>query len=329
MQPEQEPSKGTGHDSGSIVCTECGSPMPQGMRFCRSCGNRLGEGPAEYTETVRFADARSASDARFTAPYGSDMTAPMAPMVGTGFPRKRRRLGLTGMTWMWIALGLFFAVGGGLSVLKKNVRVPTRITAPVTRQSYFGVDEFKTVNGGVTFEVVSPPDGPADRAGLVGGDVLTTFDGQAVKDEDQIMDLLSKTPIGKKVDITYVRDGAGHTAQMVTISKEEYDRLVQASRSRPEGRGMFGFDDDETQVVNDAATKTFGVRLDSVQANGPAELFGIREGDIITEFDKVPIRTKGELLSRVRRAIPGSKVEVTLVRSGESMKLFVTMGRGR
>jgi S1-C subfamily serine protease len=323
MQPEQNPS----NDSGSIVCAQCGSPMPQGMRFCRSCGNRLGEGPAEYTETVRFADARSATDARFTAPYGSDMTTPMA---SRGFPaRKRQRLGFTGMTWVWIMLGLFFAVGGGLSLLKKNIRVPTRIGAPMTRQSYFGVEKFKTVNGGVTFDAVTPPDGPADKAGLVGGDVLTTFDGQAIKDEDQIMDLLSKTPIGKNVDITYVRDGAGHTAQMVTISKEEYDQLNQAFRSRPEGRGMFGFEEGRTTLVNDAATKTFGVRLDYVQPNGPAELFGIREDDIITEFDKVPIRTPGELLSRVRRAIPGSKVEVTLLRNGELMKIPVTMGRGR
>ena len=28
--------------------------MPRELRFCRNCGFRLGEGPAEYTETVRF-----------------------------------------------------------------------------------------------------------------------------------------------------------------------------------------------------------------------------------------------------------------------------------
>ena len=257
------------------------------------------------------------------------MSAPM-PMGGTGFPaRKRRRLGFTGMTWIWIVLGLFFAVGGVLSIVKKNIRPPTRIAAPVVRQSYFGVEEFKTVNGGVTFDAVTVPDGPADKAGLVGGDVVTSFDGQAIRDEDHMMDLLSKTPIGKKVDLTYVRDGAGHTAQMVTISRAEYDQLNQAFRNRPEGRGLFGFDDDNTTVINDAATKTYGVRLDSVERNGPAELFGIREGDIVTEFDKVPIRTTGELLSRVRRALPGSKVEVTLRRNGELMKIPVTMGRTR
>ncbi len=28
--------------------------MPREMRFCRACGQRLGEGLAEYVETVRF-----------------------------------------------------------------------------------------------------------------------------------------------------------------------------------------------------------------------------------------------------------------------------------
>ena len=35
-------------------CGNCNAPMPRELRFCRNCGFRLGEGLAEYTETVRF-----------------------------------------------------------------------------------------------------------------------------------------------------------------------------------------------------------------------------------------------------------------------------------
>ena len=34
--------------------------------------------------------------------------------------RKKRRLGFTGMTWLWIVLGLFFLTGGVMSALRKN-----------------------------------------------------------------------------------------------------------------------------------------------------------------------------------------------------------------
>ena len=61
MQPQQTFS---GPDqSGAVACAQCGAPMPKEMRFCRSCGNRLGEGPAEYTETVRFPNTTSGASA--------------------------------------------------------------------------------------------------------------------------------------------------------------------------------------------------------------------------------------------------------------------------
>src|SRR5437016_8959658 len=113
MQPQRNLSGSTGvTDQNAIVCTKCGSPMPNEMRFCRACGNRLGEGPAEYTETVRFPNATATSNGQYTAPYGPGMTAPIARQTGRSLCRKRR-LGFTGMTWMWIVLAIFFA-GGGL-----------------------------------------------------------------------------------------------------------------------------------------------------------------------------------------------------------------------
>src|SRR5438876_11667989 len=117
MQPQQNLSGSNGAtDQSAIVCTQCGSPMPKEMRFCRSCGNRLGEGPAEYTETVRFPNAPTAPGIPGTTPFYS---APMTQASGGGTlssyrPRRRH---MRGMTWIWIALGLFFATGGGMSML--------------------------------------------------------------------------------------------------------------------------------------------------------------------------------------------------------------------
>jgi S1-C subfamily serine protease len=69
------------------------------------------------------------------------------------------------------------------------------------------------------------------------------------------------------------------------------------------------------------------VRLDSVESSRPADLAGIKEGDIVIEFDGVPIRTPEELHSRVRRALPYSTVKVVLMREGEKMEIPVKMGK--
>ena len=321
----------SGDQSASVVCAQCGAPMPKAMRFCRSCGNRLGEGPAEYTETVRFPNVTGGANGQFNAQYSPALTAPMTRQTGSGYPCRRRRLGFTGMTWMWIAMAIFFGGGGLMSALMKSPggRI-TRAIAPAPR-SYVGVDGFQTTDGGVTFDVVEPPGSPADKAGLVGGDIITSFDGHPVTEDNEIMDLLRKTPIGKTVEVIYKRDGNFHNTQLTTISESGFNQLRDAFNGRPEGKGKFGFDSGRTSVIRDEETKTYGVRLDWVEQNGPADLFGLKAGDIITDFDKVPIRTSDELLSRVRRAIPRSVVEVVVLRGDEGnrqvVKIPVTMGR--
>src|SRR5437588_11769005 len=140
MQPQQNLSGSSGTtDQSSIVCAQCGSPMPREMRFCRACGHRLGEGPAEYTETVRFPNANATGQGvggGFAPPYA----APIAQRT-TGFPYRRRRR-FSGMTWLIIAMVALFAMGGGLSALKRRMGNAPRISFNFNR-TYFGVDGFK------------------------------------------------------------------------------------------------------------------------------------------------------------------------------------------
>ena len=333
MQPEQS-LNGTGQNSAdqsrTIVCAQCGSPMPEGMRFCRSCGQRLGEGPAEYTETVRLPNATAPTYDRATTQFAPGYRAPIAQQTGSSFPYRQKRR-FSGMTWIFIAIAIFFGVGGLLSTVMKNVRtnIP-RISrgAPFrSDRSYFGVDSLKDANGGASFEAVQPPGSPADKAGLVGGDIITSFDGHAVKGEDEMMDLLRQTPVGKTVEVIYIRDGETKKTQMTTISEDAFNDLAAAFDDRAEGKGFFGFEQNDTERVQIPGTNTYGVRLDSINENRPADIAGIKEGDIVTEFDSVPIRTTKELLFRVRRAVPRSTVKVVVIRNGERLEIPVTMGK--
>jgi S1-C subfamily serine protease len=333
MQPQQNFSgsgPGSADQNDAVACAQCGAPMPREMRFCRACGNRLGEGPAEYTETVRLPYGTAAASAQFSGQYVPGMGGPLV-QPNTGYPARRRRLGFSGMTWMWIVLGLFFASGGLMSALVRNVPRVARISGATTSapRSYFGVDEFNDApnDTGATFDVASPPNGPADKAGLVGGDIITSYDGHQVKDAGEMTDLLGQTPIGKTVEVIYMRDGNYHNTQMITISDAEMNRLKRLYDNRPEGKGKFGFESNRTTVVSNPETRVFGVRMDQVESNGPADLFGIKVGDIITDWDKVPIRTSDELLSRVRRALPKSIVDIGILRDGQPMRIKITMGR--
>ena len=326
MQPQHNLSSSSGAtDQSPIVCTQCGSPMPQEMRFCRACGNRLGEGPAEYTETVRFPNATSAN-AQFNPAYVPPHAAPLSPRSSCDLKGRRRRVGWGGMTWLWIVLAVFFVSGGAMSILKGPRR--GRPTASVfLDRPIVGVNEFKTTEGGVTFDAVTPPGAPADKAGLVGGDIVTSFDGHIVRTESELMDLIRQTPTGKTVEVIYLRDGEIKKTQLATISKQESDQLERSYGNRTEGQGIFGYNYGDSRRVFIPTTKIFGVRLDRVDPNGPADLAGIKKGDVVIEFDKTPIRTTDELLSRVRRAVPYSTVTVVVMRDGQRIEIPVKIGK--
>ena len=320
MQPQQNFGAS---GPGDQVCSQCGSPMPKEMRFCRSCGNRLGEGPAEYTETVRLPGSTAQQRGAGTTPFYPTFNAPMAT-VNPG--RRRRRLGFAGTTWMWIALVAFFGMGGIMSLARKG-HIPRPTITIGSNRSFVGVNDFATTDGGATFQNVEPPGGPADKAGLVGGDIVTSFDGHPIKEANDVMDLLGRTPIGKTVEVIYLRDGISHTTQLTTVSRDEYNRLDREYSRRPEGKGKFGFEVDRMTAIIKPETKTFGVRIDWVDENGPADLFGIKRGDIITDFDNVPIRTPEEFLSRVRRTLPYTTVNIALLRDGQKMVIPVKVGK--
>jgi zinc-ribbon domain len=149
MQPQQNFNSGAGHDSGSIACSQCGAPMPSGMRFCRSCGNRLGEGPAEYTETVLLPHAQGTGPQYSN--YSPAFTAPIQRPTGNEFTVKRKRR-LSGMTWVFIVIAFFFLFGGVMSLVKRGVNrgFQPRATSTVVRSTFFGVHDFDNAPGGVT-----------------------------------------------------------------------------------------------------------------------------------------------------------------------------------
>ena len=236
--------------------------------------------------------------------------------------RRKRRLG--GMTWILIGIALLFAVGGALTALRKNVApAPTTVSSPP--RSFLGINEFEDAAGGVTFRDVWPPDSPADKAGLVGGDIITVFDGHATVNEKEMMRLLADTPSGKTVEIVYVRDGETKKTSLTTMARAEIDHLEGAFTNRGTSRGALGYE--AAEVVTVPGKNIKGVLLERLNPSGPAALAGLAEGDIIIEFDGAPIRTQSELVLRVRRAIPYSTVKVVVMRGSEQLEIPVKIGK--
>lgn len=321
--------------SGSTACVNCHSSMPSGLRFCRNCGYRMGEGSAEYTETVRFNNGfngtapGNAATTAMPGGYASGFGMAGGPLAASAAgPLKRRKKRFSGMTWIFIIMIAFFVVGAGVSVfvpkISRGIQVGGRPIVASNR-SYFGVNSFDTAEGGVTFDAIEAPGSPADKAGLVGGDIITTFDGQRVTDDDELMDLLAKTPIGKTVDVVYIRDGETKATKLTTISKGELEQLGRDFAARPQGRGRLGINGQRTVEIPN--TKLHGVLLGEVTKSLPGDMAGLKDGDIVIEFDKIPIRTDDELNYRIQIAIPYQTIMIKVIRGSETLEIPVKMGQ--
>ena len=232
MQPEPkrvEPSTGSSDAGETINCANCRATMPRQMRFCRSCGFRLGEGLAEYVETVRLpnkphvkrdvataaAPAQSpAGEASGVKDWGPVSTVAHAAQVAHNatdqalnqasahlnqWEKKRGRKHVHWIVWVVIALIISSVAGGSLlapfGLRGRNFDFDSR---PETPRSYAGLNTSKNGSGGVTFDYVTPPGGPADKAGLLGGDIITSFDGQPVTNTKDLARLLQATPVGRR-----------------------------------------------------------------------------------------------------------------------------------
>jgi len=73
---------------------------------------------------------------------------------------------------------------------------------------------------------------------------------------------------------------------------------------------------DLTPEACHAAGVQQGVLVIDVVLGGPADLKGIREGDIITAYEHEPVYSAVELIGRIRRDGPGFQAGVTISRDG-------------
>jgi hypothetical protein len=327
-----------------VNCPSCGATLVAGLRFCRRCGYRLGEGVEEYVPTQRF-DAASMPTAAQTPPatdpftprqtWGAAPIQPIQPFGATttlnGQQGTTSTLGKAcrrarGGWWLWMTIIIVMLVAGGMLPLAIRTRGGGG-GAPAAVKSFLGVDGFENApGGGALVTGIAGPETPIVRAGLIGGDIIKSFDGKPVREAGEMRRILDGTPVGKTVEVVYVRDGVTATTTLTTVAQKDTPGL-RLFDQRPGGRGVIGVDVGErVQVPN---TNIFGVELDDVNRNEPADIAGLKDRDIVVKFGDYLVRTTGDLRYRIAEATPGTTVPVTVVRGTEQIEIPVKIGRSR
>jgi putative serine protease PepD len=88
--------------------------------------------------------------------------------------------------------------------------------------------------------------------------------------------------------------------------------------------GLLGASVTSAAAYEDAEIE--GALIAELVRGGAAAEAGLREGDIVTEFNGVPITSSTDLTAQVRAAAGGSDATLTYVRDGEAHTVDVTLG---
>ncbi|NBB77966.1 MAG: Do family serine endopeptidase [Verrucomicrobia bacterium] len=94
-------------------------------------------------------------------------------------------------------------------------------------------------------------------------------------------------------------------------------------------RGMLGlFPGDLSPEMAEAfgLENTLGALVNQVQEGSPASRAGIRHGDVITRIDGEAVASAAELRLTVSQILPGTEVDVTLIRDGDTKVVPVVLG---
>jgi len=80
-----------------------------------------------------------------------------------------------------------------------------------------------------------------------------------------------------------------------------------------------------TDAAFDERATISGAYIDSVTPGGPADLIGLRAGDIVTQFNQLPITNRVDLTAQVRTLTGGTTTTITYVRQGQTYTSQVTL----
>jgi serine protease Do len=187
----------------------------------------------------------------------------------------------------------------------------------------FGVKQEK---GALVAEV--EPNGPAAKAGLRSGDIITEYNRQKITDGRDLSLAVASTKPGAPSSLVVLRDGQEKTLSL-TPGERPSDTAEDSRPAQPgEEHGRLGvmvenITPEIQRQLNLSSTR--GALITEVRPGTPAEDAGLRPGDIVREINHSNVAAAADLQNGLKALNKGDNVLLKVERRGQTLYVAIQL----
>jgi serine protease Do len=181
----------------------------------------------------------------------------------------------------------------------------------------------KEAKGALVADVMK--DSPAEKSKIKRGDVITSYDGQVVNENDDLPIMVARTPIGRSVKVDVIRNKEKQTFKVkIEELKEDKEPENPSEEAGEESKLGLSVQDITPEIASGLnLNDNEGVIVSNVQPNTPAIKAGLQRGDVILEVNSKSISSAKDFKNMTKN-LTKDKPVLFLVRRDENT-IFLTL----
>lgn len=168
----------------------------------------------------------------------------------------------------------------------------------------FGLDR---AQGALVSQVIK--DSPAEKYGILPGDVILKFNGQRVADSNHLPALVGRVPVGETVDVEVLRDRKRKVLEVVIAALSIDDAKTQSPITEKKHYDRIGLQVKPTEDNQ-------GVLVADVKQNSAAAMTGMQKNDVILMLDHKKLTSIADYKKTIKQLPENEAIAVLIMRNG-------------
>lgn len=205
--------------------------------------------------------------------------------------------------------------------------------------------------GAVVNQVVD--DSPAEKAGLKRDDIIVAFNGEPVKSESDLVDMVTDAGAGSEATLTVIRGGNEISITAVLAERNEAPDRIQIFRQGNKNGGSWNWSDEDfdgfdkqfsfswnnddrgylgvelldisDEVARGLGAMDGGALVNKVVKDSPADKAGLKAGDIILAINGTAVTGSESVSELIGEMEKGDKADIQVMRNKSTLTFSATI----